>query len=110
MKKILVIDDEEGVRDVLGMVLQGEGHRVTLAENARKGLEEFNQAHFDLVLTDLAMPEMSGWELARRIKEVDAKMPVGLITGREVFTSKEKMKERGVDFIVSKPFDYKTLK
>jgi len=104
--KILVIDDEEGVRDVLGRVLQDEGHRVTLAENARKGLEEFNQAHFDLVLTDLAMPEMSGLELARRIKEVDPKMPVGLITRWGVVTSKEKMKERGVDFIVSKPFDY----
>ncbi|TET09000.1 response regulator, partial [Candidatus Aerophobetes bacterium] len=104
--KILVIDDEEGVRDVLGRVLQDEGYRVTLSETTKKGLEEFNQAHFDLVLTDLAMPEMSGWQLAQRIKEIHPSVPVGLITGWAVITSKEKMKERGVDFVVSKPFDY----
>jgi len=104
--KILVIDDEEGVRDVLGRVLQNEGYRVTLAKTARKGLEEFNQAHFDLVLTDLTMPEMSGWQLAQRIKEIHPSVSVGLITGGAVVTSKEKMKEGGVDFVVSKPFDY----
>jgi len=49
---------------------------------------------------------MAGWELARKIKEIDSSVPVGLITGWGVVTSKEKMKERGVDFIVSKPFDY----
>jgi FixJ family two-component response regulator len=52
------------------------------------------------------MPEMSGWQLAKRIKEIDPSVPVGLITGWAVLTSKEKMKERGVDFVVSKPFDY----
>ena len=104
--KILVIDDEEGVRDVLGRIFQDESYRVTLAETAKKGLEEFNQTHFDLVLTDLAMPEMSGWELAKRIKGIDRSVPVGLITGWPVVASSEKMKERGVDFIISKPFDY----
>jgi PAS domain S-box-containing protein len=104
--KILVIDDAEGVRDVLGRIFQDEGYRVTLAETAKKGMEEFNQTHFDLVLTDLAMPEMSGWELAKRMKGIDPSVPVGLITGWAVVASNEKMKERGVDFIISKPFDY----
>ena len=102
---ILVIDDEEGVRDVLGRIFQQEDYRVALAGTARQGLEEFSRAHFDLVLTDLAMPEMSGWDLAKRVKRMDPSVPVGLITGRSVVTTKEKMKERGVDFIVSKPFD-----
>ena len=103
---ILVIDDEKGVRDVLGKICQEKGYRVVLAETARQGLAEFNRAHFDLVLTDLAMPEMSGWDLAKRLKGIDPSVPVGLITGRSVVTTKEEMKERGVDFIVSKPFDY----
>ncbi|MFQ6067217.1 MAG: response regulator, partial [bacterium] len=105
-RKILVIDDEEGVREVLGEILKEEGHRVTLAETARKGLEEFKQDSFDLVLTDLGMPEMSGWQLAKKIKEIDPGVPVGLITGWLVAITKENMKEEGVDFILSKPFDY----
>ncbi len=104
-QKILVIDDEEGVRDVLVRVLADEGHRVTLAETGKKGLGKFKQGDFNLVLTDLGMPDMSGWELAKRIKEVDPKMPVGLITGWAVPLTKKKMKEKGVDFILSKPFD-----
>jgi len=105
-RKILVIDDEEGVRDVLEGIFKNEGHRVTLAETGRKGLNEFKKTHFDLVLTDLGMPEMSGWELAEEIKKIDPDMPVGLITGWAVAPTKEKMKKEGVDFILSKPFDY----
>ena len=92
------------------------GHRVVLAGTAREGLEKFKQDNsgfalaglqdqFDLVLTDLGMPEMSGWELAKEIKKMDPDVPVGLITGWAVTTTKEKMKEKGVDFILSKPFD-----
>jgi len=104
-RKILVIDDEEGIREVLGEILKDEGHRVTLAETSGKGLEKFKMNNFDLVLTDLGMPEMSGWELAKRIKEIDSSVPVDLITGWGVATSKEKMKKRRVDFILSKPFN-----
>jgi len=104
--KILVIDDEEGIREVLGRIFQDKGHRVTLAKTSRKGLDKFKQDNFDLVLTDLGMPEMSGWELAKKIKEIDPGTPVGLITGWAVANTKENMKKRGVDFILSKPFDY----
>jgi len=105
-RKILVIDDEKGIREVLGRIFQQEGHRVTLAETSKKGLDEFKQDNFDLVLTDLGMPEMSGWQLAKKIKEIDPGTPVGLITGWTVAFTKEKMKEEEVDFILSKPFDY----
>ena len=102
---ILVIGHEEGVKEVLGRILQQEGCRMTLAGTPRQGLAKFNQGHFDLVLTDLAMPEMSGWDLAKRVKGIDPSVPVGLITDRSVPATKKKMKEKGVDFIVSKPFD-----
>ncbi len=104
-RKILLIDDEEGIRDVLGTIFKDEGHRVTLAGTGTKGLDQFKQSDFDLVLADLGMPEMSGWELAKKIKEIDPGIPVGLITGWGVAITKEKMKEEGVDFILLKPFD-----
>ncbi len=116
-KKILVVDDEEGIREVLKKILQDEGHRTVLVGGPREGLEKFKQDNseltlagledkFDLVLTDLGMPEMSGWQLAKKIKQMDPDMPVGLITGWTVPTTKKKMKEQGVDFILCKPFDY----
>ncbi len=116
-KKILVIDDEVGIGDVLKMIFQDEGHQVVLAKSARQGLDKFKQDKFalaftgfedkfDLVLTDLGMSGMSGWQLAKEIKKIDPDMPVGLITGWTVPTTKEKMKEQGVDFILFKPFDY----
>jgi len=104
-RKILVIDDEEGVRDVLGKILQDEGHRVVIAGRSKEGLERFPQGNFDLVITDLGMPEMSGWELTKRIKDIDRKVPVGLTTGWAPEDIQEKMKEAGVDFVLSKPFD-----
>ncbi|MCW3988125.1 MAG: transporter substrate-binding domain-containing protein, partial [Candidatus Bathyarchaeota archaeon] len=115
-KKILIIDDEEGVRDILGRILEDKGHRVVLEEAPREALSRFRQDNsdltlsgfedkFDLVLTDLGMPQMSGWQLARKIKEIDPSVPVGLITGWAVAIPKKKMKEEGVDFILSKPFD-----
>jgi len=105
-RRILIIDDEEGVRDVLGRIFQDEGHQVILAETGRKGLVKFKQSNFDLVLTDLGMPEMSGWELAKKIKKINPGVPVGLITGWPVTTTEEKIKDEGIDFILSKPFDY----
>ena len=78
------------------------GIQFTISNWALTSLED----NFDLVLTDLGMSEMSGWQLAKKIKGMDPDVPVGLITGWTVATTKEKMKERGVDFILSKPFDY----
>ena len=88
-----------------------------MVKTAQEGLDKFKQDkfalaftgfedRFDLVLTDLGMPEMSGWQLAKKIKQMDPDVPVGLITGWTVPTTKEKMKEQGVDFILCKPFDY----
>jgi len=116
-KKILIIDDEEGVRDILGRILEGGGHRVFLKGTSREALDKFKEDNsdltlsgledkFDLVLTDLGMPDMSGWELAKEVKKIDKDVPVGLITGWGVDITKEKMKEEGVDSILFKPFDY----
>ena len=115
--KILVVDDEAGIGEVLKTIFQDEGHRVVLVKSAREGLDKFKQDKlalaftgfedkFDLVLTDLGMSGMSGWQLAKEIKQIDPDMPVGLITGWTVPTSRKKMKEQGVDFVLCKPFDY----
>jgi len=103
--RILVIDDEEFVRSVLSRTLTQVNHQVTLAENGEKGIQLFKEKEFDMVLTDLGMPGMSGWEVCRMIKEISPKTPVGMITGWGMEMNRSKMEEYGPNFIISKPFD-----
>ncbi|HMK75634.1 MAG TPA: PAS domain S-box protein [Thermodesulfobacteriota bacterium] len=103
--RILVIDDEEFVRNVLSRTLAQADHQVTLAEDGRKGVELFKEGKFDIVLTDLGMPGMSGWEVCRMIKEMSPHTPVGMITGWGDERNRSKMEEYGLDFLISKPFD-----
>ncbi|HMK76060.1 MAG TPA: PAS domain S-box protein [Thermodesulfobacteriota bacterium] len=103
---ILVIDDEEFVRSVLSRTLAQADHQVTLAEDGRKGVELFKEGKFDIVLTDLGMPGVSGWEVCRMIKEISPHTPVGMITGWGGERSQSKMEEYGLDFFISKPFDF----
>jgi len=102
---ILVIDDEEFIRSVLSRTLAQADHQVTVAEDGEKGVQLFKEGEFDIVLTDLGMPGMSGWEVCRMIKEVSPRTPVGMITGWGDERNQSKMEEYGLDFFISKPFD-----
>lgn len=104
--RILVIDDEEFVRNVLSRTLAQFHHQVTLAEDGEKGIQLFREKKFDMVLTDLGMPGMSGWEVCRVIKSLSPETPVGMITGWGTEISRSKMEEYGLDFLISKPFDF----
>jgi len=107
--RILVIEDEETVRDVLLRTLAQVPHEVTTAENGEKGIQLFQKERFDMVLTDLGMPGLSGWEVCKRIKEMSPGTPVGMITGWGAEVDQEKVKETGLDFLISKPFDFHQL-
>jgi len=104
--KILVIDDEEPVRDVLSRMLRAKGHYVEVASDGDEGIELFKQKPFDLVFTDLGMPKVSGWEVGKTLKTLNPKVPVAMITGWGMELNKEKMSENGIDLIISKPFNF----
>jgi PAS domain S-box-containing protein len=106
---ILVIDDDEFVRNVLSRTLAQANHQVTLAESGEKGVQIFKEGKFDIVLTDLGLPGMSGWEVCRVIKETSPQTPVGMITGWGVEKNQSEMEEYGLDFFVSKPFDFNQI-
>jgi signal transduction histidine kinase/ActR/RegA family two-component response regulator len=104
--RILVIDDEEAVRDILSQMLKVRGHRVVVASNGEEGIEQFKKGEFDLVFTDLGMPKVSGWDVGRAIKGMNSKVPIAMITGWGMELNKEKMSESGIDLVVSKPFNF----
>ena len=102
--RILVIDDEEGVRNVLNDILTDAGHEVEIAGDGIQGIELFERKEFDLVFTDLGMPVVSGWQVAERIKGINRKVPIALITGWNVDLEESEMTSSCIDLIIKKPF------
>jgi CheY-like chemotaxis protein/two-component sensor histidine kinase len=101
---ILVVDDEDAVRRLLVDILENQGYEVTPAENGEEALKFFDAKRFKAVFTDVGMPGMSGWELARAIRERDAEMPVAVITGWGDAVSSTEQETAKVDWVVTKPF------
>jgi signal transduction histidine kinase/CheY-like chemotaxis protein len=104
MTKILVVDDEEPVRELLCDILEDEGVEVTLAANGAEALARFEAGKFDAVLTDLGMPGMNGWELLRLISERDEQVPLAVITGWGELVSTHEEKAARVEWVLTKPF------
>jgi PAS domain S-box-containing protein len=102
--RILVIDDEKEIRQLLSDILTDGGHEVTAASDGNKGIEVFKKGEFDLVFTDLGMPRMSGWQVAEKIKSINDLIPVALITGWSIDLSESEIEKSGVDLVVQKPF------
>ncbi|MCP4746055.1 MAG: response regulator [Desulfobacteraceae bacterium] len=102
--KILVIDDEKRIRNACRIVLEENGYNVLLATNGRQGLEQINANHFDIILLDLMMPALSGFEVLTAIKKKHPDTVVIIITGYATLEySVEAMKQGAFDFI-PKPF------
>ena len=105
MKSVLIIDDEQSVRDSIRMILEYEGFEVSQAVDGEIGLKEIAERHVDLVLLDVKMPGMDGLEVLQEIKKSSADTPVVMVSGHgSVETAVEATKLGAYDFL-SKPLD-----
>src|ERR1043165_3541481 len=102
--RLLVVDDEDFVRDLLGEILEGEHCEVHLAASGSAALSLFREHEFDGVFPDVGMPGMSGWELAREIRVINQRIPIAVITGWGEAVGSHEKKAAGVDWVVAKPF------
>jgi signal transduction histidine kinase/CheY-like chemotaxis protein len=100
---ILVIDDEPEVRQVLVDLLTRRGHTIVAEPDGPSGLARLGERPFDLVITDLGMPGLSGWDVAAMVKR-QGKTPVALITGWSDQLDIDEARVRQVDYIIPKPF------
>ena len=107
--RILVIDDDESVRNILSQMLRAKGYQVEVASGGEEGIERFKKETFDLVFTDLGMPGISGWEVGKTIKSLNPKVPIAMVTGWGVELNREKMNESGIDLVVPKPFNFEQI-
>ncbi|MDQ2937328.1 MAG: response regulator, partial [Acidobacteriota bacterium] len=106
---ILVIDDEAAVRETLAEMLEVMGHRVMLAESGENALLTLDGNDCDLVFTDLAMPEMDGWETTREIRKRWPEMNIVLVTGYGSGTVAPTGEDHLVNGIIGKPFDFSQI-
>ena len=102
--RILVIDDEDYVRELLRDILESEGCNVLLAENGPEALALLEHQPFSAIFTDVGMPGMSGWEVAQVIRQRDEKIPIAVITGWGEAVGSSEQKQAGVNWVVTKPF------
>ncbi len=102
--EVLVIDDEEDVRDTLSDILSETGYTVMKAASGEEGLKIFRERKFDVVFTDLGMPDLSGYQIAEEIAKLDSKVPVVLVTGWQVASDEANLKKSGFYRLLYKPF------
>lgn len=103
MKKILVVDDERQILRMLRASLQGSGYQVLIASNGIEALTQFESSQPDLIITDLAMPEMNGLELTRAVRRL-AQTPIIVLSVRDSDVMKINALDDGADDYLTKPF------
>jgi DNA-binding NtrC family response regulator len=107
---VLVVDDEAGFRNLLKWELESIGVRVDTAENGAEGVSMASRTTYDVIITDITMPEMDGLKLLEKIKKTAPKTEVIIVTGfGAVETAVFAMKNGACDFVL-KPYDLESLK
>ena len=105
-KRILLVDDEQPVRESIRLLLSRDEHTVVEANNGAEAFSLFTRAQFDLVVTDFEIPFMKGSELAARIKQLAPRQPILMITGH----GKRPSPDNPVDAVLDKPFNLAQLR
>jgi len=102
--RILAVDDNEYFTEILNELLTDEGHTVSTFTSTKEAFKEFTRSDYDLVITDMEMPEMGGREFAELIKSVGKNTPILLLSGWPIFLEDEPSLAEFIDFALAKPF------
>ncbi len=111
MPKILLVEDNEMNRDMLSRRLQRRDFEVVIAVDGKEGIEKASTETPDLILMDMSLPEIDGWEATRRLKADDAtrNIPIIALTAHAMESDEAKAREAGCDDFDTKPVDLKRL-
>ena len=101
-----MVDDEETIRNILNQFLSRDGHTVTTVDNGADAINMVEGEEFDLVLCDLAMPKVFGYDVVKALNRLKKRPKVGIVSGWDTRTDDKELK---VDFYIKKPFTHSVL-
>ena len=104
-KTVLIVEDEKNIVDILRFNLQREGYQTAEAYDGEEGLEKARTADPDLILRDVMLPKMNGFDVCRQLREAGSSVPVIILTAREEEADKVFGLEIGADDYITKPSD-----
>ncbi len=107
-KKILIVEDDHNISELLQLYLNNEGYQTTIANDGGEGIDQFRRVQPDLVLLDIMLPVMDGWGVLRTIRQ-DSKTPVIMLTAKGETSDKVTGLKQGADDYITKPFEMKEV-
>lgn len=109
MFHILVVDDDKHTRMLLSAILKNANYTVTAAADGREALKILSEEHIDLVVLDIMMPQMDGYEFTRLVRETDSTLPILMLTAKQLLADEKRGFLVGTDDYITKPIDEEKL-
>jgi len=109
MFRILVVEDDKNLRKLMAAVLRQNGYEVLTADDGNDALEQLHETHIDLLISDIMMPNMSGYQLTKEIRRTRSELPILMVTAKESMDDKRKGFLLGTDDYMVKPIDMDEL-
>lgn len=109
MEKILLVEDESNIQELISEILKEEGYDITCASNGQEGYDLFKDNKYDLIISDVMMPILDGHQFVKLVRNKDKDIPIILLTALNEEYDEIKGFDLGVDDYISKPFSYKIL-
>ncbi len=107
--RVLLVEDEESIREVVKLNLEMENYEVVTAEDGKKALKHFKEQHFDVILLDVMLPEIDGFQVCEQIRLTDMKTPVMMLTAKDAVADRVTGLKKGADDYLTKPFNLEEL-
>lgn len=108
-EKILVVEDDRDIQEIVSEILKAEGYEVVTADNGLEGYQLFKERNPDLIILDVMMPKMDGYQMAKLVRQKNETVPIIMLTALEEEYDEIKGFEVGADDFISKPFSFNIL-
>ena len=108
-EKILVVEDDRDIQEIVSEILKAEGYEVVTADNGLEGYQLFKERNPDLIILDVLMPKMDGYQMAKLVRQKNETVPIIMLTALEEEYDEIKGFEVGADDFISKPFSFNIL-
>lgn len=108
-KKILVVEDDKDIQELICEILKDQSYEVNEASDGMEGLQKYQEGDYDLIILDVMMPQLDGYQVASQIRKKDKKIPIIMLTALGEEYDQIKGFDQGIDDYITKPFSFNLL-